>query len=33
MEKVFQIGYFAHSKKTYNTEIESLAYNFISQNF
>ena len=26
MKTAYQIGYFAHSKKEYNKEIESLAY-------
>lgn len=33
MKTAYQIGYFAHSKKEYNKEIESLAYDFISKIF
>lgn len=29
----YQLGYFAHSKKDYNTEKESSIYKFISENF
>ena len=29
----YQLGYFAHSKKDYNTQKESLIYKFICDNF
>ncbi len=29
----YQLGYYAHSKKEYNTEIETLNYKFICENF
>lgn len=33
MESHYQLGYFAHSKKDYNTEKESSIYKFICDNF
>jgi hypothetical protein len=33
MESHYQLGYFAHSKKDYNTQKESLIYKFICDNF
>lgn len=33
MSNNYQLGYFAHSKKDYNTQKESLIYNFICDNF
>jgi hypothetical protein len=33
MRNSFQLGYFAHSKKDYNTEKESTIYKFICDNF
>ena len=33
MQNSYQLGYFAHSKKEYNTQKESLIYKFICDNF